>query len=576
MEENKPSLWFVMNEGTGDLQVNFDPEGHAAPNPVIFKQALQDAGYASVQILDGQLNAFLAACRTTREILTWLIGKRRDAEITLIIEDDWMSASLTIVPAQGGKTPTLVGINDLLRQHQISHGLLHAEIDAILAAGGCENRVIARGQLPVDGTPTRFESLLPQKQNELSHIDDMAVVKFRDLSHLLLVEPGDHLMRRYPPVQGSNGINIKGEVAFAPPLADLKFATDYPGATTSVSDPDLLVATLAGQPTLMGNGVGVNPVVTLEKVDLSTGNIEFEGTLHVDGDVIAGMRIKVTGDVIIRGTLEAAEIIAGGNVSVDGGIVGHADNRPGSHGLPPDTARIRCKGSVQAMFVENAHVEAGDSIFIERSVRQCELIALNDIIVGKAGSKLSQIVGGTSQAKHLIRVLTLGSSSGIKTHIQIGHDPYADDLIDTKERFLKAKHQELEQVQKLLAFFKVNPKKGEGGIAKKVDATRAQLIIDIGRGMLELEDLRQKVALDEDARVEVGKMVYYGTEVKMDNNTWQAKDDLSGTIIGWENGQLTPGIDPARYKEADKAAAEARETNVPSEVKVPPAPQRFG
>jgi uncharacterized protein (DUF342 family) len=573
MEENKPSLWFVMNEVSGDLQVNFDPDGHAAPNPVIFRQAMEDAGYGGVQLLDGQLNAFLAAARTTKEVLIWLIGKRRDAEISIRIDDDWMSASLTIVPAQGGKAPTLAGINDLLRTHQISHGILHAEIDAILAAGSCENRVIARGQTPVEGQPTRFESLLEQKQHELSHIDEMAVVKFRDLSHLLLVEPGDHLMRRYPPVAGSNGINIKGEVAFAPTLDDLKFATNYPGAAVSPLDPDLLIATLAGQPTPTGNGVGVNPVVNVESVDLSVGNIEFEGTLNVAGDVIAGMRIKVTGDVIIQGTLEAAEVIAGGNVAVGGGIVGHADARHGAHGLPQDTARIRCKGSLQAMFVENAHIEAGDSIFVERSVRQCELIALNDIIVGKAGSKLSQIVGGTSQAKHLIRVLTLGSSAGIKTHVQIGHDPYADDQIETKERFIKAKHQELDQVQKLLAFFKVNPKKGEGGIAQKVDATRAQLIGEIGRAMLELEELRQNVALDQDARVEVGKMVYFGTEVKMDNKTWQAKDDISATIIGWEDGQLTPGIDPSRYQEADAAKLE---TNEPSTVKVAPAPVRFG
>jgi uncharacterized protein len=562
----KPVLWFVLNEESGDLQVNFDPDGHTPPNPMIFKQAMAEAGYGEIALLDGQLNAFLAAARTTKQVLTWVIGKRRDAEVTLSFDPDWIWASVTIVPAQGGKPATMVMINELLRQHQICHGILHTEIDAILAKGACENRVIARGDMPVEGQPVRFESLLDQKQHELSHIDELAVVKFQDLSHLLLVVPGDPLMRRIPAVQGSNGINIKGEVALSRTLEDIQFARECPGAALSPTDPNLLIATLAGQPKLLPSGMGVvvNPVVTVEKLDLSVGNIDFEGTLHVDGDVIAGMKIKVTGDVIIRGTLEAAEVIAGGNVSVDGGIVGHADMHSGAHGLPKDTARILCKGSCQALFIENAHIEAGDSILAERSVRQCELIALNDIIVGKPGSKLSQIVGGTSQAKHLIRVLTLGSSAGVKTHIRIGHDPFADSQVEAKQQALKGKHGELEQVRKLIAFFKANPKKGEGGVGLKVSATQAQLVADIGRGMLELEELKQKVALDEDARVEVGKMVYYGAEIKMDTKTWQAKEDLPGTIIGWEDGHVVSGISPDRYKEkVDEAVAELANTAKP-------------
>ncbi len=544
MEENKPSLWFVMNDETGDLHVNFDPDGHAPPNHVIFKQVLEDSGYGHLQILDGQMNAFLAATRSTKEVLTWLIGKRRDAEIELTIDDDWMAAHLTIVPAQGGKPATRVSINDLLIQFKISHGILHGEIDSALAAGRCEHRLIARGDEVKEGVETRFESLLEEKQHELSHIDETAVVKFRDLSHLLIVGPGDRLMRRFPAIQGSNGINIKGDVAFAPTLPELAFATEYPGAAPHPNDANLLVATIAGQPTRIGHGVKVNPVIDVEKVDLSVGNIEFDGTVHVNGDVIAGMRIKVSGDVIIRGTLEAAEIISGGNVSVDGGIVGHGDARPGAHGLPKDTARVKCNGSCQAMFIENAHIEAGDSIFVERSVRQCELTALNDIVVGKEGNKVSSIVGGVSHAKHLIKVLTLGSSAGIKTLIQLGHDPYADDDIAAKENVLKSKHQELDQVQKLLAFFKVNPKKGEGGLAQKVDVTRAQLVSDIGRGMIELEEIKAKLALDEDARVEVGKMVYYGTEVRMGNHVLQIKDDMSATIIGWKDGNVVTGLDP--------------------------------
>mgnify|MGYP001600631130 CR=1 FL=1 len=48
------------------------------------------------------------------------------------------------------------------------------------------------------------------------------------------------------------------------------------------------------------------------------------------------------------------------------------------------------------------------------------------------------------------------------------------------------------------------------------------------------------------------------------------KDVLNEVIAGLDAREAE------KVAEADKAAAEAKETNVPSEVKVPPAPQRFG
>ncbi len=559
------ALWFALNEESGELQAHFDPTGNTPPNSGGVKAAIAEAGYSNIHLDDAALAEFIHNTRSCKEILIWVIGKKRDAELSLTLSDDLMTATLTLIPAEGGAPATMVMINGLLREQGVCHGILHSEIDAALAEGTCEALVIARGDAPANGVEARFESLLEVKQHELSHIDETAIVKYRDLSHLLIVQPGDRLMVRIPPVQGSNGIDIKGQVAFAPPLPDLAFGNEFPGAAPDASNPNLLRATITGQPRVVEHGVTVNPVIEVEGVNLTTGSIKFEGTVHVNGDVIAGMRIEVTGDVIIRGTLEAAEIIAGGNVAVEGGIIGHADTRPGAHGLPPDTARIRCKGSVQAMFVENAHIEAGDSIMVERSVRQCELIALNDIIVGKAGSKISHIMGGTCQAKHLIKVMTLGSSTGMKTHVQVGSDPFVGEEIHKKEHLVQIKNSELDQMLKLLAFFKVNPKKGEGGIAEKVNAKRLQLMKEINDCNVELAQLAENAILDEEARIEVSKEVHYGVEVKIGKSNWHATDDMPGTIIGLQEGHIATGLTPIKKEKEPE--------DIPPS---PPSRQRFG
>jgi len=63
----------------------------------------------------------------------------------------------------------------------------------------------------------------------------------------------------------------------------------------------------------------------VENVDINSGNITFDGSLEVKGDVAEGMTIDVTGDVYIQGGVERAAVKAGHNIKVGGGIFGVED-----------------------------------------------------------------------------------------------------------------------------------------------------------------------------------------------------------------------------------------------------------
>lgn len=560
LDGHEIALWFLLNEETGELQAHYDPAANRPLSTQALKEGMIEAGYGSFKLEDNAVNDFLAQSRHSKEVLIWVIAHRRDAECTLDVADDLMGAYLTIVPAEGGRAITTQQIDELLRLNKITFGIQHQEIAEAVAQGKCEDLLIARGEVPNEGIPTKFISLLDEKREELAHVDDNAMVKFRDLSHLLIVQPGDRLMQRIAPIQGTNGIDIRGQVAFPKALPDLHFGHDYPGAAPA-EDPNVLVALIEGQPVLTGYGVMVNPVIEVPNVDMSVGNIVFDGTLHVNGDVIAGMSIKVTGDVIIRGTLEAAEIEAGGNVSVSGGVIGHADSRPGATALPADTARIRCKGSVQALFVENAHIEAGDSIYVDRSARQCELIALNDIVVGKVGSKISQIIGGVTQARHKIQAMVMGAPSGVKTRLLVGIDPFADEAILNKQKILQRKNDELEKLLLLVKFFRANPKKADAATMAKISSTGQSLTSEIAVLNQELAQLNENLKCDDDAHILMGKAVHFGTEVKIGKQVWIAKDDMPGTSLGMVDGQIVSGYQP---KENAKPKEESTFTRGPA------------
>jgi uncharacterized protein (DUF342 family) len=543
MEElNIPPSLISLDENTGELRARFDPaEGMPAPDLALLRQMLADKGWGNLYFDDNAAIAFIADCRKAAEPLETVVGARRDGEFSLSIDADLMTAWLTLVPPQGGKAVTLEELGAGIQEQGIVHGVRRNRIDEALVAGQCERIAIAEGDPVQEGRPTGFETLFDRQQEDTAEENDLDRVKYNDLCHILLVKPGDKLMRRIPPVSGKNGANVKGQEVLAKLTPDLPFAADLQGAAPAQHNPDLLVATLGGQPLLRDRGVMVNPVLDVVDVDLSTGSLTFEGTLRVGGDIKSGMRIKVSGDVVVNGAVEAAEIVAGGNVAIRGGVVGHPDSRPGATSLPDTTARIFAEGSVQALFMENAHIEAGKSILIDRSARQCELLAREEVVVGKPGIKNGQIVGGRTQATVRVATPVLGSATGIKTYVQVGLDPYLEQQLVDKEKQLQRKYDEVDRVIKLQTYFKQNPAKGEGGVAEKVEATRRQLLADIDTLNVELKELHSKVELAADGRVAVSNSIYYGTEVRVGHLGWQAPDDMGGAVIKLESGKISVG-----------------------------------
>lgn len=530
------SLSLSLNEKTGEVRAQFNPaNGGPAPDPALFKQAVADKGWGDFHLDDKAIDAFITACRKTDKPLDVAIGARCDGEFAIKVDDDLMTAWLTLLPPRGGQPVAVAALDEALRAEGIIYGIQRDQIDTALAAGHCERLPIACGTPVEEGTETRFESLF-DREAEASDEDDLERIKYADLSHILVVKPDDPLMRRVPPVAGKKGSNIKGHPLLPRPAPDIPFRTDLKGAARDKNDPDLLVATAGGQPVLVGNGVMVNSVIDVADVDLGTGSIAFEGTLRVGGDVKAGMRIKVTGDVVVNGTVEAAEIVAGGNVAVRGGVVGHPDTRPGAQALPETTARIFCEGTVQALFMESAHIEAGKSIVITRSARQCELIARDEIVVGKG--RTGQISGGRTQATLRVATATLGISTGTKTYVQVGVDPYLEKQMAEKDQALKRKVEEIDRVVKLLAHFRQNPKKGEGGIAEKVEATRKHLVSTIDDLTEDLKVMREKLVLSEQGRVEASAEIFYGVEVRIANQTWHAPDDMGSASIQMQGSRI--------------------------------------
>jgi uncharacterized protein (DUF342 family) len=594
LSTESPALVFELDDSTGALKATFTPApvlaAELAPisadGPIVIddaveevidavatetgqviepptllscKEAMTAQGYGAFWIDENALSGFIRAAQQAKEPTTMTIALRRDGEFTLAVSEDLMTATLTLIPPQGGeaKGPAVI---DAMREQGIVHGILQSELNAALAAGICEKVLIAQGEWPVEGSPCYFTSLLENDEEEEEEGEDaseeggeeeeeddrFSIIKFRDLGFLLLVNPGDHLMRRTPPVPGANGIDIKGNPVPARPMHELRFNEKILGAEPDPEDPNLLVATTSGQPVVMNAGVTVNPVVEVENIDLTTGNIDFNGTITVKGDIKAGMVLKVTGDVIVKGLIEAAEIHAGGNVSVTGGIIGHAATQASTLSTaaaqPFANARVICQGSLQALFVESAYIQAGESILIKGNARQSEMYAGAQIAVGKgSGNKIGQIVGGKTHATNLIHAAWAGTSNGTRTDLQVGSDPFLATQLATAEAIYKKKLEEIDQVIKLLAFLKQNPAKAAGGMGEKAEATRRRLLAESKALFEEQTTLKEKMISIDQARIKVTKGIYEGVEIRIGKNLWSVPNDLGAGTIQVKNGTISLG-----------------------------------
>ena len=533
------TLSFMLQQQSGALIARFEPtDGDAPPDLPLLTRLLGEQGFDGLLLPQQTLLDFISRCEKPGMAFEMPIGKRCDGEFTITLDDDLLGANLTLKPPHGGRAVQTDAVLASLREHGIIYGVRQAALDAALTAGHCEALCIARGDAPVQGTPGRFESMLVDPLQQRSDAGTQEDLNYNDLCHLLLVRAGALLMRRIAPVQGTNGTNIKGTAIAANPISDIAFAAGLEGAAPDPDHPDLLLATQAGQPVILPNGIYVNNMLEVANLDLNTGNIAFEGTIRIQGDVKAGMQLKVSGDVIVNGTVEAAEIIAGGNVVVNGGIIGVGNPRPGAKTLPANTARIQCQGSVRALFMEHARIEAGDSIHIASHARRCELYARNAVLVGKPGTKNSHIAGGTVQATRLVRVPTLGAAAGMHTSVHVGSDPYLVQEIAAQEQRLQDKLGQVEKMRQLLAYLKQNPQKSAGGAGEKVQAAFKQLSTEIYQLVEEKAEIAAKQKLTEHSKIEVSHAIYEGVELRIGKQVLSIHENRSGGTISLVEGAI--------------------------------------
>ena len=111
---------------------------------------------------------------------------------------------------------------------------------------------------------------------------------------------------------------------------------------------------VSGNVTLVSDEVFVSDCYEVPAdVGPSTGDISYDGSINVKGNILTGYKVEASGDIYVNGAVEGATLIAGGKIVLNRGIQGMGK------------AMMKAEGDVISNFIESANVEAGGKIITD-------------------------------------------------------------------------------------------------------------------------------------------------------------------------------------------------------------------
>lgn len=482
---------------------------------VMLRALLTEQGYGDCALDEAAIAAAASDCNTLTEAFSVPVAQRRDAAIEITVARDEMAAHLTLVAAQGGKDVTLGDLLQALSHAGVIFGVNDDVLRQVSELGQGHQIAIAEGKKPENGNNSQFETLIEDTPNRAPRVDENGLIDYRERGAIQTVQPETPLMRRIPATQGVDGCTVRGRALHRRPGRDTPFAPNLTGTQFDPNDAEVLQAAVAGQAVLVTNGMLVEPILKVSEVNMASGNVHFDGTVYIKGDVLQGLLVKATGDIVIRGMVDGGRLEAGGNITIAGGIIAHAS--------------VRAAGSVSARFAQGVKISAGTVIELQDMALDCQLDALNQILIGTQKPGRGRLIGGTTTTMMLLRVPVLGSPTSPITRVVLGANPeLAAKYIALQECLTKQKQAEesLEQLEK-----QISSVGDPTGMLPRIKQSRQHALQEWGKLLAERNDLEAQIAAEETARLEITTAVDGAVDLVFDKQLVRLRNECGSGVF---------------------------------------------
>jgi uncharacterized protein (DUF342 family) len=452
----------------------------------------------------------LNAAIQSRQLVAVRVGENTGIPIneTMIIKisADNMMVVCSFYPAsdKGSKMDAQEIVKDL-QFRGIRFGIKQEEIINFLTNRlYCTEYVLAEGKPPVHGKDANIQYFFNTDLNLKPKKNEDGSVDYHELATISHVKQGDLLAKLEMEDLGTSGKDVLGQEIKPRTVKTMRLS--YANNITLSEDQTEIRSNVTGHASIVDGKVFVSDIYEVPAdVDNSVGNINYQGNIHIAGNVKSGFQIYAKGDIIVEGVVEDAVLQSESQIIVKRGI--HGMNR----------GVLKASGNVICKFIENATVIAGGYVETE-SIILSQVSAASEVRV--AGLK-GFITGGVIRAGGVVEALTIGSEMGAPTRIEVGVEPEKKERYISLQKMIQQTNKEIAQIKPVLTSYSEKLARGEQ-IAKDKLRYVQQLVYTlqekqkaVSEAETEYLQLHAEMMRGNSAKVKVKNAIYPGVTVSI-------------------------------------------------------------
>lgn len=437
------------------------------------------------------------------------------------IAPDRMSATVTLGKIDESDEYTFDEIMSVLSENNVKTGIDEATVRNIVFEREFGKKIlVAIGKEMEPGEPGRYEFYFDTdklNENKPTLREDGSVDYF-NVKRFEKVEEGALLARYFEPTKGNFGFDVCGRLLVPKPGKPMPKLRGK-GFKTS-EDGKEFYATISGKIEYQNYDLNVISVYDVKgDLDLSIGNIDFNGDVSISGCVRSGVTVRAMGNIFVGGFVEGATLISKKDIVLQDGV-----NSKG-------TGKIQADGNISARFFENTNLIAKGDIKCSYLLN-CDVLAYGYVYVE---SIRGSIIGGDVTGMLGVVTTSCGNPYYAKTIVRVGSTKeirreYAELIMKLKDidsqietfdealkkfELLKEAHSEKYDSEMVTRVF-------QSKIVKKAEKTKLEE---------ESKDLFKLIRESEKSIVKISNTIYPGARVVMDDKTYAPSSEFNHIIV---------------------------------------------
>ena len=308
---------------------------------------------------------------------------------------------------------------DLLEAHGVKFGVdwqaLREVTTQIRRGERLSPTVVARGRAAFAAADAELSPVMGRQPVTLPGTRE--TIDFHEAGSVKFFRAGDLVARVEWSTPAHRGCDVRGQ-PITPPPAPAPFFDVGAGIVARGAE---FFASRDGTVEIEGRSLRLRPALLVDgDVNLTSGDLAFEGPIEIKGNVEAGASVAGT-DVLIHGTVGGARVSARRKLCIMGGAVNSV---------------LWSRGDLSAGFIENTRVVCHGSLWLSRGITGGAVSCQKSIV---AKGEFGLISGARVHCWHEVICRNLGRESGAETIITMG----TRDLWVAAHKRRKARHQAL-------------------------------------------------------------------------------------------------------------------------------------